>query len=257
MAAPFRTYLDLTNTLIRELNEVELTSSNFSSSALGIQKYIKDAINRAYFDICNAEDKWSFLSAGDPSNNYYGNTYIETSSGTRWYDLRSAQTILNEYSFIDWDNMVVTEEGVSGKSAPYEIHKLSPLSLSSWQRTHGISEARDKSDTQSYGIPRRVIRVPENNKLGLSPIPDGIYRIYFYAYTQPTELSAYDDTVVFPKQYTSVLLAKARYYIHQFKDNMSQAQLADVEFQNGLRTMREQLLEPFPVIMDDRRSFYV
>ena len=38
---------------------------------------------------------------------------------------------------------------------------------------------------------------------------------------------------------------------------MSQAQLADVEFQNGLRTMREQLLEPFPVIMDDRRSFYV
>ena len=84
-----------------------------------------------------------------------------------------------------------------------------------------------------------------------------IYRIYFYAYTQPTELSAYDDTVVFPKQYTSVLLAKARYYIHQFKDNMSQAQLADVEFQNGLRTMREQLLEPFPVIMDDRRSFYV
>ena len=63
MAAPFRTYLDLTNTLIRELNEVELTSSNFSSYSLGIQKYIKDAINRAYFDICNAEDKWSFLSA--------------------------------------------------------------------------------------------------------------------------------------------------------------------------------------------------
>jgi hypothetical protein len=256
MAAPFRTYLDLTNTLIRELNEVELTSVTFTS-ALGIQKYIKDSINRAYFDICTSEDKWSFLSVGDPSNNYYGNTYVETTSGTKWYDLRSSQTILNEYSFIDWDNIIVTEEGVSGKTAPYEIHRLQPMSISSWQRTYGLDEARDKSDSQTYGIPRRVIRVPENNKLGLSPIPDGVYRIYFYAYAQPTELTAHGDTIVFPKQYTSVLLARARYYVHQFKDNMSQAQLSDVEFQKGLRSMREQLIEPFPETMDDRRSIYV
>ena len=256
MTAPFRTYLDLTNTIIRELNEVELTAGTFTS-AVGLQKYIKDAINRAYFDICTAEDKWSFLSAGDPSNNYYGNTSIETTAGSRWYDLKSSQTIINEYSFIDWENIVVTEEGVSGKTAPFEIHRLSPMSINSWQATYGIEEARDKSDTQSYGIPKRVIRIPENNKLGLSPIPDGVYKIYFYAYSQPTELSAHGDTVVFPKQYTSVLLARASYYVHQFKDNMSQAQLADVEYNKGIRSMREQLIEPFPETMSDRRSIYV
>ena len=43
MAAPFRTFLDLTNTLIRELNEVELSSVSFAN-AKGIQKYIKDTI---------------------------------------------------------------------------------------------------------------------------------------------------------------------------------------------------------------------
>jgi hypothetical protein len=256
MSAPFRTYLDLCNTILRELNEVELTSSTFTS-ALGIQKFIKDTINRAYFDICNAEDKWNFLSVGDPLNDYYGNAVIETSAGTRWYDLQSAQTILNQYSFIDYDNIVITEEGVSGKSAPFEIFKLQPLSLSNWQRLYGVQEAKDKSDTQSYGIPRRVIRAPANDKIGFSPIPDGVYKVYFYAYAQPTELTASTDTVVFPKQYTSVLLARARYYVHQFKDNMSQAQLSEVEFQKGLRTMREQLLEPFPVVMDDRRSVYV
>ena len=256
MSAPFRTYLDLCNTILRELNEVELTSSTFTS-ALGIQKFIKDTINRAYFDICNAEDKWNFLSVGDPLNDYYGNAVIETAAGTRWYDLQSAQTILNQYSFIDYDNIVITEEGVSGKSAPFEIFKLQPLSLSNWQRLYGVQEAKDKSDTQSYGIPRRVIRGPANDKIGFSPIPDGVYKIYFYAYAQPTELTASTDTVVFPKQYTSVLLARARYYVHQFKDNMSQAQLSEVEFQKGLRTMREQLLEPFPVVMDDRRSVYV
>ena len=253
MAAPFRTYLDLCNTILRELNEVELTSSTFTS-ALGIQKFIKDTINRAYFDICNAEDKWNFLSVGDPLNDYYGNAVIETVAGTRWYDLQSAQT---QYSFIDYDNIVLTEEGVSGKTAPFEVFKLQPLSLSNWQRLYGVQEAKDKSDTQSYGIPRRVIRGPANDKIGFSPIPDGVYKIYFYAYAQPTELTASTDTVVFPKQYTSVLLARARYYVHQFKDNMSQAQLSEVEFQKGLRTMREQLLEPFPVVMDDRRSVYV
>ena len=111
MAAPFRTYLDLCNTILRELNEVELTSTTFTS-ALGIQKFVKDTINRAYFDICNAEDKWNFLSVGDPLNDYYGNAVIETVAGTRWYDLQSAQTILNQYSFIDYDNIVLTEEGV-------------------------------------------------------------------------------------------------------------------------------------------------
>ena len=256
MSAPFRTYLDLCNTILRELNEVELTSSTFTS-ALGIQKFVKDTINRAYFDICNAEDKWNFLSVGDPINDYYGNAVIETAAGTRWYDLQSAQTILNQYSFIDYDNIVITEEGVSGKTAPFEIFKLQPLSLSNWQRLYGVQEAKDKSDTQSYGIPRRVIRAPANDKIGFSPIPDGVYKVYFYAYAQPTELTASTDTVVFPKQYTSVLLARARYYVHQFKDNMSQAQLSEVEFQKGLRTMREQLLEPFPVVMDDRRSVYV
>ena len=256
MAAPFRTYLDLCNTILRELNEVELTSTTFTS-ALGIQKFVKDTINRAYFDIFNAEDKWNFLSVGDPLNDYYGNAVIETAAGTRWYDLQSAQTLLNQYSFIDYDNIVLTEEGVSGKTAPFEVFKLQPLSLSNWQRLYGVQEAKDKSDTQSYGIPRRVIRGPANDKIGFSPIPDGVYKIYFYAYAQPTELTASTDTVVFPKQYTSVLLARARYYVHQFKDNMSQAQLSEVEFQKGLRTMREQLLEPFPVVMDDRRSVYV
>ena len=65
------------------------------------------------------------------------------------------------------------------------------------------------------------------------------------------------DTVVFPQQYTTVLLARARYYIHQFKDNISQAQLADQEYKKGLRTMREQLIEPFPDSMVDDRTFVV
>ena len=254
MAAPFRTYLDLTNTILRELNEVELTSASFAGSAKGIQKLVKDQINRAYFDICNAEDKWSFLALGDPANNYYGNTTIDTVAGTRWYNfLSGTSNVTTWYSHVDYDNITLTEEGVSGKSAPYEIRKLYPVTIEYWNKHFAISEASDKSDAQSYGIPQRIIRSPKNDKFGLSPIPDGVYSIYFFAYSQPTELSGQGDTVVFPKQYSTVLLARARYYMHQFKDNISQAQLADAEYKKGLRNMREQLIEPFPDSMVDDR----
>jgi len=40
------TYLQLTNELLREMNEVALTSSNFAS-AIGIQAHVKDCVNRA------------------------------------------------------------------------------------------------------------------------------------------------------------------------------------------------------------------
>jgi len=46
------TYLVLTNRVLRELNEVEMTSSNFSSSR-GIQTAIKDFVNKSIHDIYN------------------------------------------------------------------------------------------------------------------------------------------------------------------------------------------------------------
>ena len=48
------TYLDLTNEVLRELNEVVLTSGTFSS-ATGIQSFVKDAINKSLFDIANVD----------------------------------------------------------------------------------------------------------------------------------------------------------------------------------------------------------
>jgi hypothetical protein len=46
------TYLTLTNSVLRELNETELTSSTFSSSR-GIQTAVKDFVNKSVHDIYN------------------------------------------------------------------------------------------------------------------------------------------------------------------------------------------------------------
>ncbi len=53
------TYLDLTNEVLRELNEIPLTSANFSS-AVGLQQFTKDAINKSIFDIANEEPQLPF-----------------------------------------------------------------------------------------------------------------------------------------------------------------------------------------------------
>ena len=46
------TYLVLSNRVLRELNEVEMTSSNFSSSR-GIQTAVNDFVNKSVHDIYN------------------------------------------------------------------------------------------------------------------------------------------------------------------------------------------------------------
>jgi len=51
------TYLTLTNSVLRELNETELTSSTFSSSR-GIQTAVKDFINKGIHDIYNEGVKY-------------------------------------------------------------------------------------------------------------------------------------------------------------------------------------------------------
>ena len=120
------TFLKLSNEILREINEVELTSATFSTS-VGIQTHVKDVINRAYFDIVNEEPQWPFLSLGESGETdpMYGNVYVETVAGTRWYELKPASSdITTDYSYVDWDNFYMTTVGVSGETAPFEAKNL-------------------------------------------------------------------------------------------------------------------------------------
>ena len=62
---------------------------------------------------------------------------------------------------------------------------------------------------------------------------------------------------LFPTQYKPVLLARARYYIYQFKDNIAQSQLALDEYKKGLQNMADNLNSPQPQYMSDVRFTYL
>lgn len=164
------TFLNLSNELLRELNEVSLTSTTFSS-AIGVQAHVKDSVNRAYLDIVNEEPQWPFLATGlsGATDPMYGNVYVETVAGTRWYLLKSdSSSLTTDYSYIDWDNFLLTTVGVSGESAPHTIRNLRFTTTEEWKDYFRISQNKDDSDSQNYGVPSRVIKSPDNRKFGLS-----------------------------------------------------------------------------------------
>ena len=252
------TYLDLTNEVLRELNEIPLTSANFAN-ATGLQKFVKDTVNKSIFDIANEEPQLPFFSAGvsGSTDPFYGNVTVATVAGQRFYTLKAdSSSITTDYASIDWDDFYVTTINVSGETAPYVSKGLRFLTLDDWKRYYRDSENEDDANSQTYGEPKFVIKSPDSRKFGLSPIPDKVYNIHFYAFVRPTALSAYDDTMVLPEQYSNIVTARMRYYVWQFKESPQQAAFALDDYKKGLKYMKSNLMNPTPKYMtDDRRYF--
>ena len=252
------TYLSLTNEVLREINEIQLTSGTFSG-AVGIQAFVKESINRSIFDIANEEPQLPFFAAAasggtDP---FYGNVTVASVAGQRWYTLKAdSSSITTDYASIDWDDFYITTISVSGESAPYVSKGLRYINLTDWRRYLRDNENADDADTQNYGEPRYVIRSPDHRKFGLSPIPDKVYNVHFYAYTIPTALSAHSDAMVLPDQYGPVITAKTRYYVHQFKEQLQQASFAMDDYKKGMRNMKNNLVNPDPKRMTDDRIYF-
>jgi len=251
------TYLDLTNEVLRELNEIPLTSANFAN-ATGLQKFVKDAVNKSIFDIANQEPQLPFFSAGvsGSTDPFYGNVTVASVAGQRWYTLKAdSSSITTDYASIDWDDFYITTINVSGESSPYVSKGLKFLTLDDWKRYYRDSENADDANS-THAEPIHVIKSPDSRKFGLSPIPDKVYNVHFYAFTVPTELSAYDDTIALPDQYANVITSRARYYVWQFKESPQQAAFALEEFKRGMRYMKSNLINPTPKYISDDRTYF-
>ena len=250
------TFLAATNVLLKELNEVELTSANFAS-AVGIHAFAKDIINRAYFDIVNAEDEWPFLSEGVPEEPFLGSLYIETVAGQRNYLLKTASAdVRTDFRSVDWDNFYLTNYGVAGASAPYANRKLKFITDSEFNY-YRLEDNQTVFDGSGYSEPKRVFRSLDGRYFGLSPIPDKVYRVYFNAWVQPTRLSLSTNEIVIPDTWINVLYARARYYMWQFKESPQQAAFALQEYNDGMRLMRRTLIENTPDYMIDSRIRFI
>ena len=125
-------YLTLINNVLRDLNEVELTSSTFSSSR-GIQTAVKDYVNRAIDDIINADTEWPFTVTAKT---------FTTTAGKRLYSRSDLST--TDTKTIDYDSFTFLE------AADKTEQKLDYLTFSEYldnyhERDTGLSRVPDKA----------------------------------------------------------------------------------------------------------------
>ena len=122
------TYLTLVNNVLRDVNEVELTSSNFSSSR-GIQTSVKDFVNRAISDIINSELNWPFTRAEGS---------LDLTSGKQLY---AFATVSSSLKYLDYDTVFLQPKNYITNS-DYEVS--GSASITGWTTVSGSPAASSK-----------------------------------------------------------------------------------------------------------------
>ena len=121
-------YLTLVNNVLRDMNEVELTSSNFSTSR-GVQTTVKDYVNRSISDILNAELNWPFTRSEGA---------IDVIAGKQLYSFASISSSLK---YIDYDNVFLTPKDYI-TNGDFEVS--GSASITSWTTVSGSPAASSK-----------------------------------------------------------------------------------------------------------------
>lgn len=121
-------YLVLTNQVLRDFNEVELTSATFSSSR-GVQTTVKDYINRAISDLLNSELNWPFTRAEGS---------VDVIAGK---DLYSYTSIASTLKYIDYDNVFLKPKNFI-TNGTYEVSGAA--SITGWTTVSGSPAASSK-----------------------------------------------------------------------------------------------------------------
>ena len=166
-------YLELTNAVLREINEVEVTNLG---STRGIQTSVKDFVNKAQRDIINSEVEWPFTVVSQS---------FSTADGTAEYSRES------DAKTIDFDSFTVQKSGEAERKLRY---------LSFNEYLDAKNEIDTNPNTSARAAPDFVYETPDN-KIGLSPVPDDTYTVRYYYYQTSTDMSAATDNPVIPEQF--------------------------------------------------------
>ena len=226
------TFQDLTNKVLRRLNEVELTSSDFAS-ATGVQALAKDAVRDSIGKINQAEFEWPFNSAE--------HTQV-LSVGQEEY------TWPTFFKIAEWNSFQIVKD----ESLGVDSQQLRFIERDVWYRE--FRDLDDNAGTSGIGAPVYVFP-SSGNGYGVSPSPDKAYTIKFRYYQTHTDLNLYSDTTLVPSNHDAVIVDGALFYMYLFKDNMEAAQISAGAFQQGIKEMQTIHINKYESVRDRRVKF--
>jgi len=269
------TYLTLTNNTLARLNEVQLTSSNFSS-ARGIQVQAQNAVNESIRYINQKEYNFPFNHATETKTVTAGTVRYSIPTSTKHVDYNTFRLVKDEdlatsggkltiLQYNDYINSHVTQEDEINTttldgSLTDSATTITVASTSGFDSTGTLHIGNEEvtytgtSSTTFTGVSRgansttaSAHRSPDNNYL-LHPYPNKSYSIKFDYYTFPTDLSAHGDTTSIPARFDAVIVDGATAFVYQYRGETAQYQLNFARFEQGIKNMQSLLVNKYEYI---------
>jgi len=226
------TFIELSNRVLRRLNEVEFSSSDFPT-ARGVQALVKDAVQASIASINQSEFEWPFNAAEHTQTLEVGKEEYE------WP---------NFFKVVDWNSFQVIESA-SGTNQFTHLNYIG--------RDEYYDKYRD-DDNQSDAIGRAtpsMVFPSHGNGFGVTPSPDSAYQVRFRYFLNYADLNLYDDQTRVPESFSSVIVDGALMHMYMFKDNVEAAQIAQSLFAQGLKNLQTLYINNYEYITDHRVAF--
>ena len=215
-------YIGLVNDVNRRINEVELTSSNFSA-AIGSYSAIKDAVNSSIRFVNQHEFQWPFNHVDQEET---------ISAGTVRYAYPA------DCKTIDLNSFRIKRDDTLGNATK----RLKILAYGEYLDTH-VDMEYDSSTTQR-AMPTHVFRSP-SSEFGLIPSPDKAYTICYEYYRLPVDLISATDVPALPEQFRHVITDGAMHYAYMFRGETQEASMLMGQFEDGIKNMRSLYINRF------------
>jgi len=226
------TYLDLTNALLRRLNEVEIEVADFAG-VRGVQALAKDAVRASIAKINAAEFEWPFNSAE------HSQTLTVGQEDYSWP---------NFFKSVEWNSFYLVNDGVNTNTTT-SLNFVSRDRYYDRMRNADLDAGVSGLDMPSYVFPLH------GNGYGVSPSPNRPYVLRFRYFLNYANLVEYNDQTRVPTTFDHVLIAGAMYHMYLFRDNSEMAAIAQQEFMGGIKEMQTLLLNKYASIEDTRISY--
>ena len=214
------TFLNITNELLRRLNEVQIDQADFAN-VKNVQALAKDAINSSIRQMLQDAQEWPFTLV----------TYEQTLvAGTNTYSFPA------DYSKADWDTFYI-KQLTSENNTPKKLNLITyDQYLTYYRSVEDLSGETGRTDPD-------YVYMTQDTKFGVTPVPDASYVVEYRYWKYPADLVAYDDTAVIPDRFKHVVIDGAMMYMMLFRSNEQSATMHSQKFEDGIKMMRRLVVD--------------
>jgi hypothetical protein len=224
------TYLELTNRVLRRLNEVTIDSADFLT-VRGIQAAAKDAVLDAIREINAQKFEWPFNATS-------GSQLLIVGQEEYSWPI--------DFKMVDWESFYIEKDTSIGVD---NNRRLEVLNKDEWYKQYRTDDL--DSTTDGVELPRYVFE-SNNGGFGVTPSPDEAYTVHFNYWEKHTDLSAHGDTSEIPTEFDYVITYGALMHMFIFLDNDERAAKYEQNFSKGIADMAFILIPKDKYIYDTR-----